>query len=67
MCLCVCVCVGLCVATALLQRFSMDLRTEGASVPLSVVVDHTEPDDGNVYNGQYCKHSNSHMINATIY
>ena len=69
-CACVCVCACLCVCVLLLQilqRYSVDLRTEAASVPLSVVVDHTEPGDSTVYTGQYCTHSNSHMINAHFY
>ncbi|CAL8353696.1 unnamed protein product [Boreogadus saida] len=33
------------------SRYSVDLRTEAASVPLSVVVDHTEPGDSTVYTG----------------
>ena len=61
---CVCGFVCVCVVIELLQRFSVDLRMEDAGVPLSVVVDHTEPDNSTVYDGKYCKHSNSHMINS---
>jgi len=64
---CVCVCVCVCVTAALLQRYSVDLRADAASVPLSVVVDQNEPHPNTPpHNGQYCTRSDSHMISHMV-
>ncbi|CAL8331426.1 unnamed protein product [Lota lota] len=55
----ICVVVMLCLLVTVVcfirhknqRRYSVDLRTEGASVPLRVVVDHNEPDNSTAYNG----------------
>ncbi|XP_056442316.1 mucin-2-like isoform X2 [Gadus chalcogrammus] len=49
--ICLLIVVGCFVKRNCQSRYSVDLRTEAASVPLSVVVDHTEPGDSTVYTG----------------
>ncbi|XP_030208453.1 uncharacterized protein LOC115540923 isoform X2 [Gadus morhua] len=49
--ICLLIAVGCFVKRNYQSRYSVDLRTEAASVPLSVVVDHTEPGDSTVYTG----------------
>ncbi|CAL8286538.1 unnamed protein product [Arctogadus glacialis] len=48
---CLLIAVGCFVKRNYQSRYSVDLRMEAASVPLSVVVDHTEPGDSTVYTG----------------
>ncbi|XP_059903618.1 uncharacterized protein LOC132454337 [Gadus macrocephalus] len=50
--ICLLIVVGCFVKRNYQSRYSVDLRTEAASVPLSVVVDHTEPGDSTVYTGR---------------